>query len=97
RCLLARDERGRAVAAVAVWSAGQGRFGLIEPLGVHRDHRGHGYGRAITFAAARALRDLGSSSVVVYTPSTNTGAVATYLSAGLRRVSERRDLYRAAP
>ncbi|WP_326642285.1 GNAT family N-acetyltransferase [Nonomuraea fuscirosea] len=97
RCLLARDERGRAVAAVAVWPAGQGRLGLIEPMGVHRDHRGHGYGRAITFAAARALRDLGSSSVVVYTPSTNTGAVATYLSAGLRRVSERRDLYRAAP
>ncbi|MEU8399666.1 GNAT family N-acetyltransferase [Nonomuraea sp. NPDC048892] len=97
RCLLARDEQARAVAAVAVWSAGAGRIGLIEPLGVHRDHRGHGHGRAITHAAARALRDLGSSSVAVYTPSANTGGVATYLSAGMERVSERLDLYRDTP
>jgi len=34
------------VATAAVWSAGRGRPGLIESLGVDRDHRGHGFGRA---------------------------------------------------
>jgi ribosomal protein S18 acetylase RimI-like enzyme len=96
RCLLLRGERGEAVAVVTVWSAGEGRPGLIEPMGVHRAHRRHGHGRAITFAAARALRELGASSVDVCTPSTNTGAVATYRSAGLERLPERRDLRRDA-
>lgn len=96
RCLVVRSERGEAVAAVAVWSAGEGRLGLIEPMGVHRAHRGHGYGRAITVAAARALQEMGSSSVVVCTPSANVGAVATYQSAGLRQLPERRDMHRNA-
>jgi ribosomal protein S18 acetylase RimI-like enzyme len=96
RCLLGRNEQGEAVAAVTVWAAGEGRLGLIEPMGVHRAHRGHGYGRAITVAAARALQEMGSSSVVVCTPSSNVGAVATYQSAGLERLPERRDLHRDA-
>ncbi|MES5819882.1 GNAT family N-acetyltransferase [Streptomyces sp. RG80] len=96
RCLLARDERGEAVAVVTVWSAGEGRTGLIEPMGVHPAHRGHGYGRAITVAAARALQELGASDVVVCTPSSNAGAVATYRSAGLDPFPEKRDLCRKA-
>jgi len=47
RCLLARDEHGVAVATVTAWSAGPGRPGLIEPLGVHADHRRRGYAAAI--------------------------------------------------
>ncbi|WBB58082.1 GNAT family N-acetyltransferase [Streptomyces sp. WMMC500] len=94
RCLLARDDRGAPVAAVTVWSAGEGRPGMIEPMGVHADHRGHGYGRAITLAAARTLRELGSSSVVVDTAAANTAAVATYESAGLRRLPDMPDLRR---
>ncbi|NUP61921.1 MAG: GNAT family N-acetyltransferase, partial [Nonomuraea sp.] len=94
RCLLARDELGAAVAVVTVWSAGEGRPGLIEPLGVDREHRRQGHGRAITVAAARALRELGSSSVIVCTPSSNVGAVAAYRSAGLERLPERLDLFR---
>ncbi len=94
RCLAAYDDQGNAVAVVAVWSAGPGKPGLLEPMGVHRDHRGHGYGKAITVAAAAALRELGSSSAVVYTPSSNVGAVATYRSAGFQRLPEVRDQYR---
>lgn len=45
-------------------------------------------------AATRALQELGSSSVVVCTPSSNVGAVATYQAAGLKQLPERRDLYR---
>ncbi|MEV4108551.1 GNAT family N-acetyltransferase [Nonomuraea sp. NPDC049695] len=97
RCLAVRDEQGDAVAVVAVWSAGEGRPGLIEPMGVHRAHRRQGFGRAITLAAARALQELGSSSVAVCTPSSNVGAVATYRSAGLEQLPERRDLCRNAP
>jgi GNAT superfamily N-acetyltransferase len=96
RCLLARDDRGDPVAAVTVWSAGAGRPGMIEPMGVHADHRGHGYGRAITVAAARTLRAMGASSVVVDTPRANAAAVATYASAGLRRLPDMLDLRRAA-
>jgi GNAT superfamily N-acetyltransferase len=96
RCLVAYDDAGTAVAAVTVWSAGEGRPGLLEPLGVHRDHRGRGYGRAISVAAAAALRDLGSSSAIVCTPSSNVGAVATYASAGYEPATEVRDRSRAA-
>jgi GNAT superfamily N-acetyltransferase len=94
RCLVAFDDRDTAVAAATVWSAGPGRPGLLEPMGVHREHRGHGHGTAITLAAAAALRDLGSSSAIVCTQSSNVGAVATYRSAGFRQLPEARDLHR---
>lgn len=82
RNLLAFDETGEAVAVTTVWSAGPGRPGLIEPMGVHRDHRGRGYGVEITRAGAAVLREMGSSSVVVAAEGTNSGALATYLAAG---------------
>jgi ribosomal protein S18 acetylase RimI-like enzyme len=96
RCLVAHDDRGNAVAAVTVWSAGPGKPGLLEPMGVHRDHRGHGFGKAISVAAAAALQELGSSSAIVCTPSSNVGAVATYKSAGFQERPEIRDRYRDA-
>ena len=96
RCLVAYDDHSDAVAAATVWSAGPGKPGLLEPMGVHWDQRGHGYGRAITVAAAAALRGLGSSSAIVCTPSRNLGGVATYTSAGFRQLPEVRDQYRAA-
>lgn len=57
---------------------GEGKLTAVH----HADHRGHGYGRAISIAAAAALQDMGASSAVVGTPSDNVGAVATYTSAG---------------
>jgi ribosomal protein S18 acetylase RimI-like enzyme len=96
RCLVAYDDQRNAVAAVTVWSAGPGKPGLLEPMGVHRDHRGHGYGKAITVAAAAALQELGSSSAIVCTPSSNVGAVATYKSAGFQQLPEVRDRRRDA-
>ncbi|MFJ9085150.1 GNAT family N-acetyltransferase [Streptomyces sp. NPDC102384] len=96
RCLLAYDDGGAAVAAVTVWSAGPGRPGLLEPMGVHRDHRGRGHGAAISVAAAAALRELGASSALVGTPSANTAAVATYKAAGFQPLPEVRDRCREA-
>ena len=82
RCLVGYDENGAAVAAITVWSAGPGRPGVIEPMGVHHDHRGRGHGRAITVAGAAALREMGASSALVATPASNEAGVATYVSAG---------------
>jgi len=96
RCLVACDDQGNAVAAVTVWSAGPGKPGLLEPMGVHREHRGRGYGKAITVAAAAALKELDSSSATVCTRSSNAGAVATYKSAGFRQLPETPDLCRGA-
>ncbi|MFJ8911284.1 GNAT family N-acetyltransferase [Amycolatopsis sp. NPDC102389] len=96
RYLVGYDGRGDAVAAVAVWSAGPGKPGILEPMGVHRDHRGHGHGRAITVAAAAALQELGSSSAGVNTPSSNIAAVTTYESGGFQRLPEVQDLTRDA-
>jgi ribosomal protein S18 acetylase RimI-like enzyme len=94
RCLVAYDGDDNAVATVTVWSAGEGKPGLLEPMGVHRDHRGHGFGRAICVAAAAALRELGASDALVCTPTSNRGAVATYESAGFEAHTEVRDLRR---
>jgi GNAT superfamily N-acetyltransferase len=94
RCLVAYDDRSTAVAAATVWSAGAGRPGLLEPMGVHRDHRGRGYGTAITLSAAGALRELGASSALVCTAGSNLGAVATYASAGFERQPDVCDLRR---
>ena len=95
RCLLGFDAHGTAVAAITVWAAGRGRPGLIEPMGVHSDHRGRGYGTEITLAGAAALAELGASSAIVATPSENTGAVATYRAAGFEAQPERFDRTRA--
>ncbi|MGO1051904.1 GNAT family N-acetyltransferase [Crossiella sp. CA198] len=96
RCLVAHDVQGNAVAAVTVWSAGPGKPGVLEPMGVHRDHRGHGHGTAISLAAAAALRELGASSAIVCTPAANAGAVATYRSAGFQPLPDRLDQRRDA-
>lgn len=94
QCLMGYDEQGQPVAVATVWSAGQGRPGLIEPMGVHRDHHGHGYGTAITVAGARALQLAGASSAVVAAEDSNPAALATYRAAGFRSLGTVRDLRR---
>lgn len=96
RCLLGFDERDAPVASIIAWSAGPGRVGLIEPMGAHPDYRGHGHGRAITVAAAAALRDMGACAAAVATPSSNVGGVATYRSAGYAEIAQRVDCRREA-
>ena len=93
RCLVGYDGRAP-VAAVAVWSAGRGRPGLLEPMGVHKDQRGRGHGTSITIAAAAALRAMGSSSALVATPGSNQAAVSTYASAGFRSAAAVTDFRR---
>ncbi|MFI5692623.1 GNAT family N-acetyltransferase [Kribbella sp. NPDC051586] len=96
RCLIARNKTGESVAAATVWSAGVGRPGYIEPMGVHSLHRGRGYGTAMVLACARALQELGASSIYTCTPASNVGAVATYQAAGLEPQPEIRAQNREA-
>jgi GNAT superfamily N-acetyltransferase len=96
RCLVGYDDAGSPVAAATVWSAGEGRPGLLEPVGVHHERRGHGYGTAISLGAAQVLRELGSSSAIVCTPTANEAAVATYRSAGFVPEELRLDAARGA-
>ncbi len=96
RCLLGCDDGGVAVAGVTVWSAGPGKPGLLEPMGVDAEHRGRGYGVAICRAAAAELRQLGSSSALVCTESSRAAAVATYTSAGFQQLPQRLDRSRDA-
>lgn len=95
RCLVGYDG-GDPVAAITVWSAGEGRPGIVEPMGVDPAHRGQHHGTAISLAGAAALRDLGASSARVGTPSDNTAAIATYAGAGFAPWAEVTDLRRAA-
>jgi GNAT superfamily N-acetyltransferase len=94
RILAASDEHGKLVEVSAVWSAGQGRPGLLELMGVHRDERGHGYGTAITIAAADNLREMGASSVIVCAENSNVAAVCTYEAAGFTAHRPVADLHR---
>ena len=93
RCLVGLDG-DVPVAAVTVWSAGEGRPAIIEPMGVHPDHRGRGHGVSITRAGAAAVRADGASSLRVGTPSRDTRAVATYVAAGFEPWAEVEDLRR---
>lgn len=94
--LIAFDAEGTAVAVTTVWTAGPDRPGLIEPMGVHSDHRGHGFGAAITTAGSDALKKCGSSSAMVAAENSNTGALATYAAAGFTALEPVADLKRRA-
>jgi GNAT superfamily N-acetyltransferase len=93
--LIGYDASGQPVAVTTVWTAGHGRPGLVEPMGVHRDHHGRGYGTAITLAGAHALRRHGASSAAVVAENSNAGALATYLAAGFTASAPVADLVRA--
>lgn len=97
RCLLAYDDNDDPVSCITVWSAGEGRPGLIEPMGAHPDHRGKGYGKAIALAGVNALREMGASSATVCTyPGGFPAAVPAYKAAGFQVLGEVRDLRRDA-
>ncbi|KAB8194715.1 GNAT family N-acetyltransferase [Nonomuraea phyllanthi] len=92
---LVRTPAGEPAAAATGWFAGAGRCGLLEPVGAHPDHRGHGYGRDAVLGVCAALARRGASAVAVVTRSSNEAAVALYRSAGFTVVRENHDWVRA--
>lgn len=93
--LLAYDQHDVPVAVSTVWTAGAGRPGLIEPMGVHPAHRGKGYGSAITVAGAAALQRADASVAAVVAEGSNSGALATYSGAGFEQHPSVADLRRS--
>ena len=91
---LVRTPSGEPAAAAIGWFAGPGRCGLLEPVGTHADHRGHGYGRDAVLGACAALVELGASAVAVVPRAENAAGVAAYRSAGFSVVAENRDWVR---
>ena len=94
--VLTRTPAGEPAAAATGWFAGAGRCGLLEPVGTHPDHRGHGYGRDAVLGACAALAERGAPAVAVVTPAANKAAVALYRSAGFTLVRENHDWVRPA-
>lgn len=92
---LARTPAGEPAAAATGWFAGVGRCGLLEPVGTHPDHRGHGYGRDAVLSVCAALVERGASAVAVVTPASNEAGVAFYRAVGFTVVRENRDWVRA--
>ncbi|WP_051297453.1 GNAT family N-acetyltransferase [Brevibacterium album] len=92
--LIGYDGDDEPVVVTTVWTAGSGRPGLIEPMGVHRDHHGRGYGTAITLAGAQALRQYGASAAAVVAENSNASAFATYIAAGFAQSEPVADLIR---
>ena len=94
--LVARADDGTPVAAATAWTAGPGRCALVEPMGTHRDHTGRGHGRRLLAGVAVAAARAGASGVAVYTPGSNTAALAAYRSAGFRGLGVVSAMRRAA-
>lgn len=92
--VLVRTPSGEPASGATGWFAGVGRCGLLEPVGTHSDHRGHGYGREAVLGACAAMADRGASAVAVVTPAANTAAVALYRSAGFTVLRENHDWVR---
>ncbi len=66
--------------------AGAGRIG---PVYTPKEHRGKGYGAAVTATVARVLLDAGAQEVLLFTDLANPTSNALYQRIGFRPVSDR--------
>ena len=88
---------GVPTAGATAWLPPGGGTAVLEPVAVHRDHRGRGLGRAVVEAAVEACRTAGATGVSVCTPASNTAAVAAYSSAGFVRMETLQPVTRRRP
>lgn len=74
--------------------AGQTRqeSGMVRVVAVYtpREHRGHGYGGAVTAAVTRSALDAGATDVVLFTDLANPTSNALYQRLGYRPVEDRK-------
>jgi GNAT superfamily N-acetyltransferase len=84
--VLWEDPEPVAVAGVARVAFGAARLG---PVWTPPEHRGHGYGGAVTAAAAQVARDRGAWEVVLFTDLRNPVSNALYPRLGFRPVTDR--------
>ena len=82
--LVACTDTGEPASALTAWFAGEGRCGMIEPMGTHHAYRRQGHGVRVLDAACVALSRLGASGVTVMTYANSPAAVGVYRAAGFR-------------
>ena len=87
---------GEFVASCLVWLDEQNAVGELEPVGTDPRFRRMGLGRAVCFAALRALRQAGAAEAVVY-PSDHgdPGATALYAAMGFQPYNRTRTYTKA--
>jgi GNAT superfamily N-acetyltransferase len=78
-------------AAVSLAGVNRPTAGVVRvgPVYTPPDHRGHGYGRAVTAAVSQAALDAGASHVVLFTDLANPVSNALYRRLGYRPVEDR--------
>jgi GNAT superfamily N-acetyltransferase len=64
--IVVEGPRGRLLASALVWWDQETKVGLVEPVGVRPDARGHGLGRVAVLGALWALRAEGGGEAVVW-------------------------------
>ena len=74
------------VAGLSRQVAGQVRVG---PVYTPREHRGHGYGGAVTWTVSQAARRAGAAEVVLFTDLANPTSNALYQRLGYQPVADR--------
>lgn len=78
-------------AAVSLAGASRPSEGVVRlgPVYTPREHRGHGYGGAVTAAVSQAALDAGAAHVVLFTDLANPTSNALYHRLGYRQVEDR--------
>jgi ribosomal protein S18 acetylase RimI-like enzyme len=66
------------------WHDDVNRMGLLEPVGVHPDHRRLGLGRALVLTAMRQMADGGLETALVVNEGTNDAARGLYRACGFK-------------
>lgn len=84
---LARDEAG-ALTGVSLASDFMG-VPLLSEIGVRKDLRGHGLGRALLISTMNALLDLGHDRLALYVTVGNDSAIRLYEAIGFRPIGAR--------
>jgi GNAT superfamily N-acetyltransferase len=79
-------EDGGVPVSMAVASAPIGGMSRVGPVYTPPEHRGRGYGSAVTAAVSRAARDAGAHDVILFTDLANPTSNSIYQKIGYRPV-----------
>ena len=82
--LVIRGPDGAYVAFTVIWFDPLNRTGLFEPVGAHRDHRRHGFGRAIVLYGLQQMSAAGMELATVAHFGDNEAARGLYRACGFQ-------------
>jgi GNAT superfamily N-acetyltransferase len=85
------EDRGETV-SLAVSSTPLGRMSRVGPVYTPPEHRGHGYGSAVTAAASSYARRAGAEDVLLFTDLANPTSNSIYRKIGYRPVYDSTEL-----